>query len=74
MIIVSLSHVAKWKLTFSCNLQIDNSKPSSNSSIDNSLLQNGTLAIQVQKTDTGSGVNYVDIYQMTGRPIGIVCT
>lgn len=56
-------------MKFPCNLQIDNSKPSSNSSIDDSLLQNGTLAIQVQKADTGSGVNYVDIYQMTGKTV-----
>lgn len=54
------------EIFFSYYLQIDNSKPSSNSSIDDSLLQNGTLAIQIQKSDTGSGVNYVDIYQMTG--------
>ena len=31
-----------------------------------SLLQNGTLAIQVNKFDTGSGVRKVDVYQLAG--------
>ena len=59
------------KVICSYNSQIDNSKPSSNSTIESTLLQNGTLAVQVEKADTGSGVNYVDIYQMTGKIISL---
>ena len=54
-------------------LQIDSSKPSSNSTIEDTLLQNGTLAVQVQKADTGSGVNFVDIYQITGKLVCPCC-
>ena len=46
--------------------QIDSSKPSSNSTVVESLLHNGTLAIQVDKFDTGSGVGKIDVYQLTG--------
>ena len=46
--------------------QIDNSKPSSNATVVETLLQNGTLAIQVDKFDTGSGVNKIDVFQMIG--------
>ena len=49
--------------------QIDSSKPSSNSTIVETLLQNGTFAIQVEKFDTGSGVSKVDVYQITGVPL-----
>ena len=46
--------------------QIDSSRPSSNSTVVDSLLQNGTLATQVDKFDTGSGVGKVDVYQLNG--------
>lgn len=47
-------------------LQIDSSNPSSNSTVVDSLVQNGTLAIQVDASDTGSGINKVDVYQLNG--------
>ena len=31
------------------------------------LLDNGTLALQLLKSDVGSGVREVDIYQLTGK-------
>ena len=46
--------------------QIDNSKPSSNATVVETLLQNGTLAIQVDKFDVGSGVKKIDVFQMIG--------
>ena len=48
------------------SLQIDSSNPTLNLTVLPDLLNNGTLALQLHKFDTGSGVDGVDIYQLTG--------
>jgi len=48
-------------------LQIDSSNPTLNITVVPDLLNNGTLALQLHKFDTGSGVEGVDIYQLTGE-------
>ena len=48
------------------SLQIDSSIPTLNLTVLPDLLNNGTLALQLHKFDTGSGVDGVDIYQLTG--------
>ena len=47
--------------------QIDSSNPTLNLTVIPDLLNNGTLALQLHKLDTGSGVDGVDIYQLTGE-------
>lgn len=49
------------------SFQIDSSNPTLNLTVIPDLLNNGTLALQLHKLDTGSGVDGVDIYQLTGE-------
>ena len=49
------------------SFQIDSSNPTLNLTVIPDLLNNGTLALRLHKLDTGSGVDGVDIYQLTGE-------
>ena len=46
--------------------KIDASTPTLNLTINQELLDTGTLALQLGKSDVGSGVASVDIYELIG--------
>jgi len=49
--------------------QIDSSNPTMNLTVIPDLLSNGTLALQLHKFDTGSGVDGVDIFHLISKPL-----
>ena len=49
---------------FSIAMQIDRTYPDVNLTINEELLDAGVLAVDLRKTDIGSGVREVDLYQV----------
>ena len=49
-----------------CILQIDGTSPTLNLTINQALLDTGIVALQLGKSDLGSGVASVDVYELIG--------